>query len=371
MSLFGFYWENPWFFLALLLVPLLLARVFGMATHGRVPLPASRELEGVRHGLVAKFWWLPGVMRVITITLLVLVVARPQKEDRQIVSGEGVDIMLSLDMSASMNAVDLSEPDLRETLEADELPRNRFHIARDILKTFIMSRQQDRIGLVVFGPQAWLKYPLTLDYARLVATLDALVLDMGYKDSRTGRCLNGCTISGAGTAIGDALGRSYNRLRRSTADTKLVILITDGKQEAGSLDPLAIARHLRSLPDEDRPLIFTFLVGSQEENWLPEMDLRGRPVTDASGRPSYGRPARPFPVDPDLLRQIAELTGGQFYESYNEEKFREDIADLERTVFKSEVHVTRSDVFYPLLLLAFLLLSLEWLLRFTRYRSVA
>ena len=371
MNLLGLYWEDPWFFLGLLIVPVLVARLVSLGGQGRVPAPTVSLLRVSRRGLVARLWWVPGLLRVAAVTLLVLVAARPQTEDRQVVTGEGVDIMLALDMSASMNAIDMSADELQAALDDGERPKNRFVAARDILETFIMSRRQDRLGLVIFGPEAWLKYPLTLDYSRLVATLGGLVLDAGYKDQMTGQCINGCTISGAGTAIGDALGRAYNRLRRSKAATKLVILITDGKQEAGSLDPLAIARHIHGLPADQRVLVYTFLVGSQEDTWLPQVDLRGRPVLDASGLPVYARPPRAFPVDPELLRRIADLTGGKFYESYNEEKFQEDVADLERTVFSTEVHINRSDVFAPLLLWAFCLLLLEWLLRFTRWRGVA
>jgi Ca-activated chloride channel family protein len=201
-------------------------------------------------------------------------------------------------------------------------------------------------------------------------TLDGLVLDSGYVDQRTGKCLNGCTVSGAGTAIGDALGRSFNRLKRSKAVSKLVILVTDGKQEAGTLDPLAIARHLRDLPPEERVRVYTFLVGSQEHSWLPRVDFRGRPMVDAAGLPVYARPSRPHPIDPELLRQIADMTDGKFYRSYDAETFEADVKDLERTVFSSKVHVTRSDSFMTLLMLGFGLFLLEWLLRFTRFRGI-
>ncbi len=370
MNLFGLWFEDPWYFLGLLVVPLLVWRLVRLRGRGRVPVPSTAGLGGVAPGLTARLWWAPDALRMAAIAALVVAAARPQVEDRRIVTGEGVDIMLALDMSASMNAVDATEDELDRTLAAGKAPRNRFELARDILKSFIASREQDRIGLVVFGPEAWLKYPLTLDYARLMQTLDGLVLDSGLQDPRTGRCTNGCTISGAGTAIGDAMGRAYNRLRRSTAKSKLIVLITDGKQEGGSLDPLAIARHIRDLPEAERPRVFTFLVGTQDQTWMPQVDFRGRYVRGPGGLPVYGRPSRPFPIDPQLLEQMAEMTGGKFYASYNETKFREDVADLERTVFKTRVHTSRSDVFMPWALAALLLLSGEWLLRFSRWRSI-
>jgi Ca-activated chloride channel family protein len=370
MTLLGYWWEDPWLFLGLLIVPLLLWRTLSLRKPGRVPSPSNAWLARAPGTWIARLWWLPDALRMVAVAALVLAAARPQVEDRAVVTGDGVDIMLALDMSGSMNSVDLPEEDLEAALSRGDRPRNRFEIARDTLQDFIGSRAQDRIGLVVFGPQAWLKYPLTLDYARLMRTLDGLVLDSGYVDQRTGKCLNGCTVSGAGTAIGDALGRSFNRLKRSKAVSKLVILVTDGKQEAGTLDPLAIARHLRDLPPEERVRVYTFLVGSQEHSWLPRVDFRGRPMVDAAGLPVYARPSRPHPIDPELLRQIADMTDGKFYRSYDAETFEADVKDLERTVFSSKVHVTRSDSFMTLLMLGFGLFLLEWLLRFTRFRGI-
>jgi Ca-activated chloride channel family protein len=306
----------------------------------------------------------------VAVAVLVLAAARPQTEDRQVVTGEGVDIVLALDMSISMNAVDLTHDELVTTLEGGERPRNRFEIARDTLQDFTISRTQDRIGLVVFGRDAWLKYPLTLDYGRLVSTLDELVLDGFYQDRETGQCLNGCTISGAGTAIGDALGRSYNRVRRSSAPSRVIVLVTDGKQEGGSLDAAAIARHIANLPVTEAVRVYTFLVGGEEQTWLPDVDRWGRPVLDPSGLPTYREPPRAYPTDPALLEEIATLTGGKFYRSYDAEDFAEDVKDLEKMVFTSRIHVARSDVFQPLALLALLLLFAEWSLRVTRWRGL-
>jgi Ca-activated chloride channel family protein len=372
MNLFDLHFDTPWAFALLVLVPLLFLRTLrGRAGYGRLPLPSEALLEGVPRGWVAGIWWAPDALRIGALVLLILALARPQTEDRRIVTGEGVDIMVALDMSASMNAVDLSEERLEEVVTGGEIPNNRFDSAREILEDFVLSRQQDRLGLVVFGPEAWLKYPLTLDYGRLVQTLDGLILDRGIQDARTGSCINGCTIDGGGTAIGDALGRAYNRLRRSSAQSRIIVLITDGKREGGTLDPMAIARHVASLPADEQVRIYTFQVGSQEQTWLPATDFAGRPRVDEGGRPVYGRPQRPFPTDPELLKSIADMTGGKFYESYDQEKFREDMADLEKTVFKNRVHTTRSDVFGPFVVFALVLLMAETLLRVTRWRSLA
>ena len=196
--------------LSLVCVPYLVHLALIRRRHGRTPIPSATLIEQGQRGFVAVLWWLPDAFRVAAIIALIVALARPQTEDRQLVSGDGVDIMLALDMSISMNAVDGTQDELLEVLEAGDRPANRFEIARDTLKSFTTSRSADRIGLVIFGKEAWLKYPLTLDYGRLVQTLDALKLDGFHQDRETGQCLNGCTISGAGTAIGDALGRAYN-----------------------------------------------------------------------------------------------------------------------------------------------------------------
>ena len=372
MTTFGVTWEEPWWALALLALPVLVWRIGSLSGRSRVRVPSEMAVAALP-SLRATLWWLPDALRVLAVTALIVALARPQVEGEETVVGEGVDIALTLDMSASMNAIDISARDLEGLLSRGETPNNRFEAARTTLKQFIVHRNRtghDRIGLVIFGEKAWLKYPLTHDHARLVQSLNDLVLDVGVPDRSTGQCPNGCTISGAGTAIGDALGRAFNQLRRSSAESRVVILITDGKQLGGSLDARAIAKHIHELEEGARVRVYTFLVGGQDQVWLPETDRFGRALVDSRGVPLYARPRQPFEVDPDLLREIAALTGGKFYESYNEEKFKADVADLERTVFSTQVERPRHDRFAFPLLVGLLLLAGEWLLRFTIYRSV-
>jgi len=364
-------WQEPLWLLALLALPFLVWRVWSLSGRPRVPIPRGATVSALP-SLRTTLWWLPDGMRFLSLVAVVLALARPQVEGEETIVGEGVDIMLTLDMSASMNAIDISERDLRGLLADEQTPNNRFDAARTTLKRFIVHRNKgshDRLGLVIFGEKAWLKYPLTHDHARLIQSLNELVLDVGIP-GRDGRCPNGCTIGGGGTAIGDALGRAFNQLRRSKADSRVIILITDGKQMGGTLDARAIAKHIHDLPAGENVRVYTFLVGGQDQVWLPETDRYGRPLVNAGGVPLYNRPRQPFQTDPELLRDIASLTGGKFYESYNEEKFKEDVADLERTVFESTVERPRHDRFMIPLLIALLLLAGEWLLRFTVFRSV-
>jgi Ca-activated chloride channel family protein len=320
----------------------------------------------------------------VALATLVVALARPRMPGAEVAGGEGVDIMLTLDMSSSMNAIDLSSAELQAILQSGKnakgeraLPSNRFVIARELLKQFITERNaasHDRIGLVVFGNEAWLRYPLTHDHARLIHNLNELVLDSGLPGPE-GKCANGCTISGNGTAIGDALGRSFNQLRRSEGTQgKIIILITDGKEQGGSLKAEAMARHLRDLPPDpngEKVRVYTFLVGGAGEVWLPDTDRLGRQYRTREGLPAYAHPQQPFPTDPELLKQIAEATGGKFYASYNEAKFKEDVADLKRTAFESVVERPEVDVLEWPLLIGLLIVLGEQLLRFTLFRSIA
>lgn len=365
----GFTFEHPWFLLTLL--PLVAA--FWVATRRR---PASLRVSSlVAAKQTGTAWrvrlrWLPGALQFVALSVLVVAMARPQKVDRELLSGEGIDIMIALDMSGSMNAIDLSENAIARIQQAGHEPLNRFGTARRILKQFIKRRKSDRIGLAIFGAEAYLRFPPTLDYVRLLNALDSLVLDDGRRRSDSQKeCTNGCTIPGSGTAIGDALNRAYMRLESSKASSKMIILITDGKQEGGSMEALAVPKYIASLPDREQVRIYTFLVGSGRETRLPAYDpLRGNVLRDRFGRKVYQRPDRPFPTDPDLLRRISDLSGGKLYESYDPEKFDTDFKDLERTTFKVKVHTNRRELFFGWLIAGFVLLACEQLLRRTWLR---
>jgi Ca-activated chloride channel homolog len=363
----------PWFLLALIGVMPLVWRIVSRRGKGRVPVPSATAFLAVP-SLKATLWWVPDALRILAIVAVVFALARPRVAGAEVRSGQGVGIMLLIDMSRSMYAVDMPAKDLSQLLERGETPKNRFEIARDVLKQFIVERNKsgaDRIGLVIFGQEAWLRYPLTHDHARLIRSLNELVLDVGPRDA-SGRCSNGCTIDGGGTAIGDALRRGYSQLARAgDVASKLMVLITDGKETGGTTPASSLARHLRDLPPAEQMRVYTFQVGGKGEMYVPQIDRLGRPLKTAGGIPRYERPDQEFEIDPDLLSEIAASTGGKYYESYNEEKFEEDIADLARTAFEAEIDRPEVDVFSWPLLVALGLIALEWLLRMSLFRSVA
>lgn len=365
----GFTFEHPWFLLALLpLAGALWAHV--RTSPVSVGFSSLRVAKTAGVGLRVHLRWLPDALRFLAVLVLVIAMARPQRIDREQLAGDGIDIMIALDMSGSMNAIDQTESQIQEIQSRGREPLNRFGTARKILKEFISGRRSDKIGLVIFGAQAYLRFPPTLDYVRLLNALDGLVLDNGRR-TREGQdeCSNSCTIAGSGTAIGDSLNRAYMRMERSKSKSKMIILITDGKQEGGSMDPLTVPKYIASLPDKEKVRIYTFQVGSGRETRLPAIDpLRGGPLRDRFGRRVYQRPDRPFPTDPELLRQIAEITGGTFYDSYDPAKFADDFKDLARTTFKVKVHTNRKEMFFGWVLFGLGLLVLEQVLRRTWLR---
>ncbi len=347
--------QDPLVLLGLLFVP-----IAGWIRwrHSRKPAairyPTLATVRRASTPFVVQLVKLPTALRLVALTLLIIAAARPQTEDHDVLSGEGVDVMIALDMSTSMNAVDLSEEELTDILQAEKQPLNRFELATEILQEFTRGRVEDRVGLVVFGAEAFLKFPPTLDYTRIMTLLDGLVLDNGSRARRTGLCTNQCTISGAGTVIGDALGRSFQRLKRSSARSRAIILITDGANEGGRIQPEDIIQHIADQPKDQKVRVFTFLVGNDSETFVP--------ATDTFGRQSWERAAKKWPTNPALLQEIANRTDGRYYESYDEEAFRRHFAELERTEFQTRTRTRHKDAFVPLVLIALALLGAEVLL---------
>ena len=370
MNLFGLWWEDPLYLFFLVSLPVLLWRSLSLTKPGRVPVPTDRFLRQVGPSLVSRAWWIPDGLRMVAILALVLAISRPQTEREESIEGVGVDVMMVLDMSTSMKTVDMSEQDLKRLLDQGIEPTNRFEAARRILKKFVTSRDGDRVGLVIFGDKAWLKYPLTLDYSRLSRMLDDLVLDVGLRDEETGNCRNGCTITGDGTAIGDALARALARLERSEAKSRIIALITDGKHNRGRITPKAVVREIRDKPEYANVDIYTFQVGDSSSSYVPHFNRFGQKVMRPSGVQDYVTPRQVPEVDPQLLREVARETGGRFYKSYDAKKLKADMADLEKTVTGARFKLQRSDVFAPFVALGFGLFLLEWLLRFTRFRRL-
>jgi Ca-activated chloride channel family protein len=362
--------ESP--LLLLLLIPAIAAIVFGLRRLHVAPaflkfpsLDAVRRAHPSRRGRLVD---LPRWLQALALLLAVVALARPQVEDPDELTGEGADFVIALDMSGSMNAVDLPPERIVAMQQAGREPPNRFEAAKEVLQRFIRSRDQDRIGLVIFAGKAYVKFPLTMDQEAMLSILDGLVLD---DRSRTadGTCGNACTITGESTAIGDALARAFKRVEASESRSRNVILITDGDNNAGTAAPEEVARFIGQ-QSPDRPVrVYPFLVGGGEHTYMPAFhQFTGRLLRTPDGLRVYEKPDQPFPVNPALLRQIAQHTGGEFFEAPTEDAFRQAFSDLEKTRFASPVVRRYREVFLWPLGAAFALFLLGEALAMTVWR---
>ena len=312
---------------ALALIPIAVALVLWAGLRRgpgrRAVLVHSRatEIAGKRRGWVSRAAELPLVLRLLTVVLLGVVLARPQtsRPDDEL-EVEGIDIVISLDLSGSM-------------AETDLLP-NRLRAAKEVIRDFVRRRATDRIGLVVFARDAYTHVPLTLDHGAMLRMLGELELGL---------------IDGKGTAIGNGLGVALSRLRRSEARSKVVILLTDGDNNAGNITPLKAAGIAQKMGVK----IYTVLAGANDS-------------ADVPGR-------RRFPVNPKLLEEIATMTGGTPYLATDTQalaqRFQDIIDELEKSRIR-ERGVLYSELFPRFLLPAVLLLLLEMALRLTRFRRL-
>ena len=295
-------------------------------------------LTGPR-GFRTKLRDMPGMIRVAAIALAILAIGRPQNVLRgENTDEKGIDIVLVLDLSGSMRAL----------MEADSAPSRpqtggvtrltRLETAKEVILDFVARRKNDRIGVVVFGRSAYILSPPTLDKSLLAGLVSKM--DLGL-------------IDGNGTAIGDAVGTAVARLRRSSARSKAIILLTDGDSNAGSIAP-DYAAHLAQT---QAVRVYTVQIGIGD-------DVDVQEGTDIFGQPRFVR--EHFPVNPELLKRMATTTGGDSFVA-NDKKGLElsmhQILDkLEKTRFEAQA-ATMEDLFPFLLLPAVMLLALEALIR--------
>ena len=328
-------WKSPEAFWLLLLVPLVGAWSFWTASRRVAALryPVARVLSAGGPGLRSVLRKALPLMRMAAVALAVVALARPQTVGARVrdLSVEGIDIMIALDLSTSMEAGDFR-------------PQNRIYVAKETLNEFISSRVNDRIGLVVFAGAAYTQAPLTLDYG---------VLREVVKQLRT-------RVLEDGTAIGDALAVSLNRLRDSDAKSKVVVLITDGDNNAGRISPLDAAAMAKAL----KVPVFTILVGKGGKVPFPD-------GTDLFGNPSYRD--LEIAINPALLQQISKMTGGEYYRATDRDSLRAGLNGILDRLDKSKLleggaSANYREEFPPFLLAAFLCAGLELLLRSTLLR---
>jgi Ca-activated chloride channel homolog len=275
---------------------------------------------------------LPAV-RILAIILAVIALARPQLQLREAtVVSRGIDLVLALDVSTSMLAVDRA---------ASVNDRSRFKIARDVTRDFISRRSGDRIGMIAFAARPYPVAPLTLDHQWLNGVLDLLEIG-GIED---------------GTALGDALLAAVNRLHASPAASRAIVVITDGRNNAGAVQPLVAAQAAHTLGIR----VHTIGIGGEGAALFP--------VEDPLGGVTYRQVAAD--LDEAALRGIAQTTGGRFYRAADAAALQNvftEIDLLERRPIEEKVSISYRELFSPVLLAALLLLVADTLLRTTWLR---
>jgi len=341
-----FQFADPAFFLLLLLIPILAWWAGRMGPEAAVRFSSTALVKAIsrnRHSRPGKFLF---GLRLLALAAIITALARPQvgkmTDDTE---AEGIDIVVTLDLSGSMRALDLSTRDNVVT---------RLDAAKRVVDDFIGKRPFDRIGLVAFAANAYVVSPLTLNHDWLKRNLERLELG---------------EIDGGGTAIGTALGASVNRLRDHEARSRIVILLTDGENNAGAVSPLAAAEVAKALGVK----VYTIATGKKGRVPIPETDRDGRVIRDRDGAPVYRGRSDLSNYDEAELTEIAQLTGGRFFSATQDgdlERIYDEIDELETTKIELRSYATFTELFIWLAALGLLLLALEQLLRNTRYRRL-
>jgi len=326
--------EDPWVLAFLAVIPFMLLygwrqignahiRFSSLAVLSKLPQPASVSLRRV----------VP-LLRCLAVALIILALARPQSGVKSVeVKNTGVDIMLCLDSSGSMRALDFETDGKRDT---------RMAAVKSVVSEFVRGREHDRIGMVVFGEEAFTQCPLTLDYGVLLSLLDTLEVGM----------------AGDATAIGTALGVCVKRFKDIESASRVVILLTDGVNTAGTITPLTAARLAQSFGIK----VYTIGVGSEGKAPFQVDSLFGKQYVYVEAE-----------LDEDTLRHIARLTGGQYFRATDTEALREiyqQIDAMEKTEVEVKEYTEYNELFLWFLLPALFLLLLEIGLANTRFMKI-
>lgn len=325
-----FEWDAPWFLVLLLLLPFLAHHILQKSAKGQNALffPDLSHLQKFSNWKIKCLHYLP-YLRLLVIALFILALARPRwllKEEK--IDAEGVAIFLVMDLSSSM-------------LSQDFQP-NRLEVSKLVAVDFISKRPYDRIGLTAFSGEAFTQCPLTSDHEALKTLLQELK----------------CGLLEDGTAIGMGLTSAVNRLREDSAKSKIIILITDGVNNAGDVSPGVAAELAKSYQIK----IYSIGVGTNGEAYSPV----GR-----SPHGEYVFGMAPVNIDEQLLKQVSQYTGAQYYRATNAEKLAEiyqEIDLLEKTKVEIRYIKRYSEEFRIFLLAGMLLLIMEWVLRWTLLR---
>ncbi|MCP3876505.1 MAG: VWA domain-containing protein [Desulfobacteraceae bacterium] len=310
-----FRFASPVFLLLLLVIAMILFFKLRKKSSNHIKVPSLKGTDAISRSFMARVSKVIPLLKILSLILLIIALARPQWGDRKInVTTQGVNIILALDLSESMRALDFKK---------DNKIVTRLEAVKTVVQEFIMKREGDRIGMVVFGSNAFTQLPLTRDYNTISFILDRLKIG----------------AAGPRTAIGDAIGISLKRLEDIKSKSNIIILLTDGKSNSGELSPqdatkIAVQRKVK---------IYTIGVGTKGEAPFLVDGIFGQ-------RYVYQK----VDVDLDALKKIAKQTSGSFFEAgdlKSLEKIYEMINKLEKTKVDVEKWVEYKE-WYPGFLMA-------------------
>lgn len=316
--------HDPWMLLLLGALPVLPWLERQLQRDAAVRFPAVGIVRAIDTAGRKRWRWLVPALRVLALAVTVVALARPQfgrAEGR--FTGHGIDIMLAVDISGSMKAEDFTVGEKRS---------NRLQAVKSVVREFVSGRPNDRIGLVLFGARPYVQCPLTLDHGWLLANLDRAEIGM-IED---------------GTAIGSALATAAARLKASEARSKVVILLTDGQNNAGKISPRTAADAAATVG------IKVYTIGAGTRGMAPY------PVRDLFGNTVY-QPVQ-VDIDEETLTAIAQKTGGAYFRATDTESLQRIYADidaLERTDFVAPRYLEYDELYPWFLVPAMLLLALE------------
>ena len=318
--------DYPWILYGLIVIPLLIIWYIIKSNKQKPSLLISTTKFLLKpKGIKSLFFHIPFVLRCFGLSFLIIALARPQlKFSNQSFEGQGIDIMLCLDVSGSMYHTDI-------------LP-NRLEASKEVAKDFVQERPGDRIGLVVFGNNGLTMCPLTTDNNALIEQINNITTT---------------ELTGAATVIGTGIATSINRLKDSKSKTKIIIFLSDGVNSSGAISPETAIELARVFNIK----IYTIGIGSNNK------------INVTRRTPSR---ERNFEFDEQFLVRMAERTGGQYSHAGNGEDLKEafeNISHLEKSTIQTSITTRVEEQFLPFLVIGFLFVFLEILLRYSVFRK--
>ena len=319
-----------YFFLLLLLIPMIGWYVWKLKTmNASIQLSSLKGFSSIGKSKKMYIRHLPFALRVLTLIFLIIALARPQSSNKLRTSTtESIDIMITLDISTSMLAMDFNP--------------NRFVAAKEVAINFIQGRPSDRIGLVIFAAESFTQCPLTIDHTVLINL---------FREIQTGMLADG-------TAIGDGLATAVNRLKDSDSKSKVIILLSDGENNSGQIAPLTAAEIAKTFGIR----VYTIGVGT--------IGMAPYPINTVFGQQIQSVEVK---IDEPMMKEIASITGGHYFRATDNNKLAEiykEIDAMEKTKTEVQEYTKKSEEFLIFALLAFIFLISDIVLRNTVLRTL-